>query len=152
MPTINKYGIIRGGLCEKRLKARYHRSVGSWAAWNGIKDSKHVIKNNGWFKIISLPPPRKPETFPGGVFETGYLRMIQDVFSNLFLSGRSFRMHSMKDWIEGIARMEFGVYSETPLSIIISGEKFATSMCPPKPADDAIYEKMYGVPRGIVKS
>jgi len=149
--NINKYGIIVGGVCEKRLKDRYYRSVGAWAAWNEIKDSKHVIKNYGWFKIVSILPPRKSDTFPGGIFETGYLRMTQDVFVNLFESGRSFRINSIEGWIEGIASMEFGVYSETPLSIITPGEKFATGMCLPKLADDAIYEKMYGVPRGIVK-
>ena len=55
-------------------------------------------------------------------------------------------------WIEGMASMEFGYFCESPLSIINQKEKFETEMIPPKPADDAIYEKMHGVPRGIVRS
>lgn len=143
---ITKYGFIKGGSCEKRLKNRYSRSVGSWAAWNAIKDNtKFISSNQGWYQIIRMPPPKDSSTFPGGIFEIGWLRMMQDVFSNLFESKKKFRLKEMKNWIEGIASMEFGVSASDPFTIT------GTMMLPPKPDDDAIYEKMYGIKRGLVK-
>jgi len=149
--NINKYGIIKGGLCEQRLTERRMRSLGSRMAWDDINEDRRFVRfSNGWYKIVKIPDGRGMGNYGKGIIEIGYLRMLQIVFPSLINSGKKFRLKWMDKWIEGIASCEFGIFSETPLSIITPGEKFSFGMMPPKPGDDDIYEKIHGVPRGLV--
>ena len=150
--VINKYGFIKGGLCEERLQRRSSRASGSWSAWNDIKDNpKHVRRNNGWLQIIKLPEYKGPGMHGTGDMEIGFLRMQQEIFSQLVVSKRKFREKWMTKWIEGTASCEFGIASKTPLSIITKGEGITGSLVPPKGQDDAYYEQIHGVPASIVR-
>ena len=151
---IHKHGFIKGGMCEKRMNQRSARSLGSWMAWNDIKESKKFVQvKNGWYQVLKMPVSRGIGTkyYGSGDAEIGYLRMLQDVFPKLVRNKKKFRLKWMHRWIEGIASCEFGVSMDNPLSIIDPGEKCNFGLCPPRGSDDVIYEKMYGVPVGLFK-
>lgn len=147
----HKLGFIKGGKCEERLTRRHSRAEGSRLAWDDIKnDEKFVAKKGSKFQIIQEPKGRKIGDYGGGNQELGYLRMVQMVLNHLAKKKTKFTLDSMEKWIEGIAALVLGVESETPLSIITPDEKFSWHMCPPKRDDDLLYEKLYGVPAGLV--
>lgn len=148
---ITKHGFIRGGLCEKRLIARKFRSDGAGLAWYfALKQKGCVTINKGWYKMLKVPKFKGIGQYGNGDVEIGVLRMHQSTFTTLIKSGKSFRLKWMEMWIEGMASAEFGIHSETPLSILNEG--ITTGLIPPNPSDDAIYEKIHGVQRGILKS
>lgn len=149
---IHKHGFIVGGVCHQRLNQRKARARGCRMAWNDVLDNEKLFKVNlGWYRIFKMPDGRGIGNYGGGDEEIGYLRMLQTCFPVLILNKKSFRLSWMNRWIEGVAACEFGVSMESPLSIISPEEKCSFGFIPPKPGDDAIYEKMTGVPRGICK-
>ena len=153
---IHKYGFIKGGVCEGRLNRRFSRAKGSWMAWFDIKDDPEYIRvKNGWYQLLKEPKGRKIGEYGGCDCEIGYLRMLEVVFSQLVKNKTKFRMKWMEKWIEGIASCEFGVAKkpgqDRPLAIITPGEGVHFGLAPPKGSDDVIYEKLYGVPAGLVK-
>lgn len=149
---IHKHGFIIGGVCHQRLNQRKGRAQGARLAWNDILDNEKLFKvNRGWYRILKMPDGRGIGNYGGGDEEIGCLRMLQICFPQLILKKKSFRLKWMNMWIEGVASCEFGVSMESPLSIINPKEKCSFGLVPPKPDDDAIYEKMTGVPRGLVR-
>lgn len=134
--NITKYGIIKGGVCQKRLTQRRMRSLGCWMAWDDIKENKKFVKiTRGWYKIIKMSSGRGVGNYTNGQVEIGYLRILQDMFPQLIKSGKSFRLAWMEKWLEAMASCEYGF-----------------GLLPPKPFDDEIYEKMHGVSSGLVTS
>lgn len=143
---LHELGFIIGGQCQKRLHSRRQREVGCRMAWSDIKKQDgYVTENKGWFQIVKPLKSRKPGQYGGGNIEVGYLRMIQLLFEQLIKSGKKFRLKWMATWINAIAALEFMAMGETPFDLA------AVLMNPPKGTDDALYEKLYGVKRGLVR-
>jgi len=137
---ITQDGIIQGGNCDRAHRARAAREMGAKMYLNELLAKKRVLWNHGWCKIIKLAitPERKIYEI-GGDREIGYRRFRSDVIGVLVQTKQSFRMAWLEKWLEDICSFEFGVESETPLSIITPGEKFRVGYAPPW--RDDIYKK-----------
>ncbi len=149
-----KYGYIKSGLCHQRIDNRRDRAQGSRMAWIDCKDDPKYIKKfktTSKYQILKVSPSRGFGKYGGSYQEIGYLRMLQNVFPQLFKKKIRFTKKHMNNWIEGIASAEFGASMESPLSIINPKEKCSFGLLPPKPNDDAIYQKKYGIKKGIIK-
>lgn len=149
MPKINEHGFFEGGACHQRLRKRKSRAEGAWGAWNDLCAFDYVQRKGMWYTITAIQHERAHEDRTGNAdWALGYLRMIQLVFRKLI--GKKFKPAQMDIWIEAIASAEFMVTMESPLSIITPGEKVQMGICPPKPDDDMLYEKLYGVKSGLL--
>ncbi len=114
MVQINKYGIIKDGVCERTFRGRKDRVAGAGLCWKDLLEQNLVEENHGWLRIKKEPRGRKYGQYGGTYLEIGYLRFLQEVVVQLITGQKAFRLKWMEKWIKDISAFEFAGFSLTP--------------------------------------
>ncbi len=144
MIKLNKLGMIKGGDCEKRFKARKKRERGAALAIDWLLYHNCIEIKGGWCRIINIPKKIVSFRWPidnvmklhGGEAELGWRRFISDIALPLFRKKTKFRLSKLQTWGADQAAKEFAV----ALAIRrLTGEGLSM-LSTGKPPQDALYK------------
>lgn len=142
MPTIvHTDGFILGGVCHKRLNDRMYREQGARRAWSDLQKQKCMEKLKD--KLTVVKEIIKPKYFKHGNIEIGYMRACQEIFAQLFETGRLFTLKLMDKWLSDVARFEFGIRAKHIVGNIFLGPS-SFSLIESNTKDDILYYKGHG--------
>lgn len=129
-------GIIKGGNAERIFIARKKRFEGGEICWQRQKNLPgHTVKTEGKYKILMAHEvPGIPWFYRNdcrGDQEIGYRRVTDILFPKIIEQDMTFTEVTMLLWLNDLASFEFGIHSESPLSIITLGEGIQSGLAPP---------------------
>ncbi len=121
---ITKYGIIKGGVADKKHKARLVRNCGAQVYVNDLLDHKWLVNKNGWWRVRKCWFPfehsiyRRFNIYHDANMEIGW-RRCRELLGIARKQKKKFRWFTMQLWIEQYMAMEFELGgSLSPIRII----------------------------------
>ncbi len=142
--VVNKLGMIKGGLCEQRFKARRKRERGVVLAINWLLYNNCIEIKGGWCRIISVPRKIYSFRWPidnimklhGGDAELGWRRFISEIALPLYRKKTKFRLSKLGTWGADKVAQEFVVKSAARRML----NESTADLIDGRPPQDALYK------------
>ena len=147
--VLTKLGMIKGGLCEGRFKARQKRERGTELAINWLLYHNCIEIKGGWCRVIKVPGKLHSFRWPidnicklyGGEAEIGWRRFISDIALPLYKKKTKFRLSKLQTWGADQAAKEFAIkFAIRRLEGAKSGEA-SFGLTTGKPPQNALYKE-----------
>lgn len=142
MKRYRKSGVIKGGNCDGRHKARLARRRGVDLAWQWLQDKGCVTFYQGKHRIKEVPnTPSIKKLFAmcgrNGNVEIGFRRLLQDLAAPLCVERLRFTPQQMGKWLERCARLEW----KFMIARDGYGNKKALYYLPIEPHDEGLFKQ-----------
>lgn len=142
---LNKLGMIKGGDCEIRFRARRNQEKGVKLAVDWLVYNNCIEIKRGWCRIIKIPKKLYSYHWPidnickeyGSGAELGWRRFISHIARPLHKKKTKFRLFKLETWGEDAVARKFAV----ALALRRLTGKSLAGLTDGKPHQDVLYKE-----------